>query len=101
MALCRRKTNQNSLWVDARHLRPHGSHPFDRRLNEILEWAKYDRYREWLRRKYDAPTRGRPSMAPGGLFPLLSGGLPRGQRLRARDRLPDSRTRSFCGSTWG
>jgi len=68
MALCKRKTNQNSLWVEARHLRPHGSHPFDRRLNEILERAKYDRYREWLCRKYNAPTRGRPSMAPGVCF---------------------------------
>ena len=84
MALGKRKPKQASLWVDASHLRAHGSHPFYRRLNEILERANFDDYAERICRKYYAPTLGRPSIA----LPLLLDRLLRGNRLGARHRLP-------------
>jgi len=68
MALGKRKPKQASLWVDARHLQAHPTHPFYRRLNEILERAQFDRYVERLCRKYYAPVMGRPSIAPGVYF---------------------------------
>jgi len=84
MALGKRKPKQASLWVDTSHLRAHGSHPFYRRGNEILERANFDAYAERICRKYYAPTLGRPSIA----LPLLSDRLLRGDRLGARHRLP-------------
>ena len=68
MALGKRKPKQASLWVDTSHLRAHGSHPFYRRVNEILERANFDAYAERICRKYYAPTMGRPSIAPGVYF---------------------------------
>ena len=68
MALGKRKPKQASLWVDTSHLRAHGSHPFYRRVNEILERANFDAYVERICRKYYAPTMGRPSIAPGVYF---------------------------------
>jgi len=68
MALGRRKPKQASLWVDTSHLRAHGSHPFYRRVNEILRRANFDAYAERICRKYYAPSMGRPSIAPGVYF---------------------------------
>ena len=68
MALGKRKPKQASLWVETSHLRAHTSHPFYRRLNEILDRAKFDTYVERICRKYYAPAMGRPSIAPGVYF---------------------------------
>jgi transposase len=68
MALGKRKPKQASLWVDTSHLRAHASHPFYRRVNEILERANFDAYAERICRKHYAPTMGRPSIAPGVYF---------------------------------
>ena len=74
MALGKRKPKQASLWVETSHLRAHGSHPFYRRLNEILERANFDAcvertYRKWLR-----PGHGPSVPRAGGLPPLFSVG---------------------------
>jgi transposase len=68
MPLGKRKPKQTSLWVGTSHLRAHAAHPFYRRLHEILDRAKFDRYVERICRKYYAPTLGRPSIAPGVYF---------------------------------
>jgi hypothetical protein len=51
VVLGKRKPKQASLWLDARHLQAHPAHPLSRRLNEILERARFDRYVERLCRK--------------------------------------------------
>jgi hypothetical protein len=56
MAPGKRKPKQASLWVDTSHLRTHGSHPFCRRLNEILGRANFDPCVHWICRRLFAPT---------------------------------------------
>jgi transposase len=68
MALGRRRQKQTSLWVETSQLQARGSHPFYRRLNEILHRAKFDSDVERICGKYYAPTMGRPSIAPGAYF---------------------------------
>jgi len=60
MALGKRKPKQTSLWVVTSHLRTNGSHPFYRRVNEILKRAYLDAYIERICRKYSAPAVGHP-----------------------------------------
>jgi transposase len=68
MTLGKRKPRQNSLWVDTRHWPAHAAHPFYRRLDEILQRARFDLDVERLGRKDYAPTMGRPSLPPGVYF---------------------------------
>ena len=68
VALGKRRPKQTSFWVEASRVQVRGSHPFYRRLNEILEQARFDHYVERLCRKYYAATWGRPSVARGVYF---------------------------------
>jgi transposase len=100
LALGKRKPKQASLWVETSHLRAHTAHPFYRRLNEILDRAKFDLYVERICRKYYAPTMGRPSLAPGVYFCCFLVGYfegidsERGIAYRVSDSL---RLREFLG----
>lgn len=64
----RRKQKQGSFWVETSQLQVRGRHPFYARLNEVLDYAKFDRYAERICRKYYADRMGRPSIAPGVYF---------------------------------
>ena len=100
MTLGKRKPRQNSLWVDTRHWPAHAAHPFYRRLDEILQRARFDLDVERLGRKDYAPTMGRPSLAPGICFRYFLVGYfegidsERGITCRIADWLR-------CGSFWG
>src|ERR1017187_6671439 len=92
MALGKRRQKQTSFWVETSQLQARGRRPFYSRLNEILGRAEFDTYAERICRKYYATTMGRPSICAGRVLPLLSGGLLRGDRLRARDCLSGMRS---------
>lgn len=68
MALGKRRPRQATLWVEASRIEVRGQHPFYRRLNQILEEARFDHYVERLCAKYYAGNVGRPSIAPGVYF---------------------------------
>ena len=69
------------------------AHPFDPRLNTLLEAADFDRFVEGQCAKFYAPVMGRPSLAPGRYFRLLLVGYfegigsERGIAWRATDSL--------------
>src|SRR5689334_9363633 len=71
MAMGRRKARQEAMWVATNEIAATASHPFYERLNALLEQARFDHYCEQLCRRFYAPRRGRPSMAPGVYFRCL------------------------------
>ena len=71
MAMGRRKARQEAMWVATNEIAASASHPFYERLNALLEQARFDHYCEQLCRRFYAPRRGRPSMAPGVYFRCL------------------------------
>jgi len=71
MALGRRKTEQQGLWVSTMELPKSPGHPFYRKLNELLAEADFDRSVEELCARYYAEQMGRPSIPPGVYFRML------------------------------
>lgn len=71
MAMGRSKPRQQAMWVATSEIATSAAHPFYRRLNELLEKARFDFYAEQLCRRFYAAKRGRPSLAPGLYFRLL------------------------------
>jgi hypothetical protein len=71
MAMGRSKPRQQAMWVATSEIATSAAHPFYRRLNELLEKARFDFYAEQLCRRFYAAKRGRPSLAPGMYFRLL------------------------------
>lgn len=72
MAMGRRgKGRQGQIWVEEKALAKGPSHPFYKRLNEVLERHGFDRFVESLAAKFYAPRIGRPSLAPPVYFRLL------------------------------
>jgi transposase len=100
MALDKRRRKQTSFWVKTSQLQARGRHLFYRRLNGILDRAKFDFYVERICRKYYAPAMGRPSIAPGLYFRCFLVGCfegidsERGMACRVSDSL---RRRAFLG----
>jgi transposase len=72
MAMGKRKSRQEDLFVFAEGLPKSGGHPFYKKLNELLAEADFDR---WIERRcrqyYEADPRGRPSLPPGVYFRML------------------------------
>ena len=72
MAMGTRKRNrQPSMWVITTDLPSAASHPFYRRLNELLAEYGLDDFAEAQCASFYTETMGRPSLPPGIYFRLL------------------------------
>jgi transposase len=89
----RKRTRQEGLWTPTAALPVGASHPFYRRLNQILDEKKFDEYVEEICERFYADQVGRPGLAPGIYFRLLMVGYfegidsERGIAWRASDSL--------------
>jgi transposase len=73
MAMGKRESRQEALFVFAEGLPKSGGHPFYKKLNELLADAEFDR---WIERRCEQyyqqeDKRGRPSLPPGVYFRML------------------------------
>jgi transposase len=91
----RKRDRQSSMGVTATNLPTAASHPFYRRLNQLLREHGFDAFVEAQCAGFYAATMGRPSLPPG-LFATAADRLLRRHRLRARDRL--ARCRFVCAA---
>jgi transposase len=72
MAMGKRKRHQQPpLWIEAERLAKGPSHPFYRRLNEILTRHGFDEFVETACQRFYSERTGRPSLAPAVYFRLL------------------------------
>ncbi len=72
MSMGRRKRGrQPAMWVSTTHLPTSASHPFYRRLNEVLREHGFDDFVEAQCAGFYAETMGRPSLPPGIYIRLL------------------------------
>src|SRR6266446_1064815 len=100
MAMGIRDGEQSPLWVVTADLPKSPGHPFDARLNALLEANDFDRFVEKQCQRFYAVVMGRPSLTPGRYFRLLLLGYfegidsERGIAWRATDSLA---IRSFLG----
>jgi transposase len=96
----RKRSRTTELWVPTTDLPVAPSHPFYRRLNDLLRLGDFDRFVEGACQKFYAARMGRPSLAPGVYFRLLLVGYfegldsERGIAWRAADSLA---LRDFLG----
>lgn len=96
----RQRVRATELWVATIDLPIAPSHPFYRRLNELLRAGDFDAFVERSCQKFYADRMGRPSLAPGVYFRLLLLGYfegldsERGIAWRAADSLA---LRAFLG----
>jgi hypothetical protein len=96
MSMGRRKRDrQATMWVPTTHLPTSASHPFYRRLNELLCEHGFDDVVEGQCADFYAETMGRPGLPPGIYFRLLLIGYLKAL-LGARHRLACGR---FVGAT--
>jgi transposase len=66
----RARERQSAMWVTTTEL-PTASHPFYRRLNQLLSEHGFDDFVEGQCTEFYAETMGRPGLAPGIYFRLL------------------------------
>jgi transposase len=71
MALGKRKTEQQGLWVATTDLPKSPGHPFYLKLNQLLAEAEFDPWIENLCQPYYAAGMGRPSVPPGVYFRMI------------------------------
>ena len=71
MALGKRRSQQQEMWVATTSLPKSEGHVFYRKLNEILAEAGFDRWVERKCRPYYHDHLGRPSIPPGVYFRML------------------------------
>src|SRR5882757_5565507 len=71
MAMGTRREQQEEIWVPSCELARPASHPFYKRLNEVLAQYDFDRFVEQQSQRFYAATMGRPGLAPGIYFRLL------------------------------
>ena len=73
MAMGKRKSRQEELFVFAEGLPKSAGHPFYKKLNELLAEAEFDRWIERRCQQYyeQEDPRGRPSTPPGVYFRML------------------------------
>lgn len=96
----RKRVRATELWVPTTDLPVAPSHPFYRRLNELLRVGEFDAFVERTCQRFYADRMGRPSLAPGVYFRLLLLGYfegldsERGIAWRAADSLA---LRDFLG----
>jgi len=71
MALGKRRSEQQEMWVATTSLPKSEGHVFYRKLNEVLAEAGFDRWVEKKCRPYYHDHLGRPSIPPGVYFRML------------------------------
>ena len=95
-----KRDRQPAMWVTTTDLPTSASHPFYRRLNQLLREHGFDDFVEAQCAGFYAETMGRPGVPPGIYFRLLLIGYfegidsERGIAWRAVDSL-------HCGISWG
>ena len=67
----RKRDRQPTMWVPSTDLPTAASHPFYRRLNQLLREHDFDDFVEAQCASFYAETMGRPSLPPGIYFRLL------------------------------
>jgi transposase len=67
----RKRDRQLAMWVTATNFPTAASHPFYRRLNQLLGEHGFDAFVEAQCAGFYAATMGRPSLLPGIYFRLL------------------------------
>ena len=96
----RERDRQPAMWVTTTYLPTAASHPFYRRLNQLLREHGFDEFAEGQSVSFYAETMGRPGLPPGIYFRLLLIGYfegidsERGIAWRAADSLA---LRDFLG----
>ena len=96
----RTRDRQPTMWVTTTELPTAASHPFYRRLNQLLREHAFDDFVEGQCAAFYAETMGRPSLPPGVYFRLMLIGYfegidsERGIAWRAADSLA---LRDFLG----
>ena len=96
----RRHARQKTMWVASTDLPQSAGHPFYERLNRVLDDASFDAFVEAQCAKFYTDGVGRPSVAPGALFPAAAARLLRGSGLGARDRVARRRLAEHPASFW-
>src|SRR5258707_15818443 len=71
MGTRRRRQRQEGLWIGHDEIAKGPGHPFYKKVNELLEEAKFDDFAEKECAKFYAANNGRPSVTPGIYFRLL------------------------------
>jgi transposase len=71
MAMGRRESQQETMWVAAQELPRSPGHVFYDKLNSVLEAGGFDRFVEELCAPHYAEGQGRPSIPPGVYFRML------------------------------
>ena len=71
MAMGKSKKRQRSLWVETRELAKVPSHPFYKKLDELLVKHGFEDFTQDLCRPFYADRQGRPSMPPSVYFRAL------------------------------
>src|SRR5258707_13255048 len=93
MGTRRRRQRQEGLWIGHDEVVKGPGHPFYKKVNELLEEAKFDDFAEKECAPFYAENNGRPSLTPGTYFRLLLVGYfegidsERGIAWRAADSL--------------
>src|SRR6266436_3728992 len=71
MGTRRRRQRQEQIWISHDEVAKGPGHPFYKKVNELLEEAKFDDFVEKECAKFYAANNGRPSVTPGIYFRLL------------------------------
>jgi transposase len=71
MALGKRRSEQQGLWIATTELPKSPGHPFYQKLNHVLAEAQFDRWIEKRCEPYYAAKLGRPSIPPGVYFRMI------------------------------
>src|SRR6266404_6480409 len=93
MGTRRRRQRQEQIWISHDEVAKGPGHPFYKKVNELLEEAKFDDFAEKECAKFYAENNGRPSLTPGIYFRILLLGYfegidsERGMAWRAADSL--------------
>ena len=67
----RKRERQPPMWITRTDVPTAASHPFYRRLNQLLRQHGFDDFVEAQCSRFYADTMGRPSLPPGVYFRLL------------------------------
>src|SRR6266404_4404938 len=71
MGTRRRRRRQERMWIGQDEIVKGPGHPFYKKVNELLEEAKFDDFAEKECAQFYAENHGRPSLTPGIYFRLL------------------------------
>jgi hypothetical protein len=92
----RKRDRQPTMWVSTTELPTAASHPFYRRLNELLLEHRFDDFAEAQCAGFYAETTGRPGLPPGIYFRLFLIGYFEGTRSTIRLRSSSATAPQDC-----